>query len=111
TSIQDIEALSYNVYNLKSDIPTYFHEINAQIFSSVKPDNVFDIVITISTWLQQNIKGGPGLSYASDVTLKKMLDGDGGVCSDRVQIFNNFCVLNDVQVREWGVTSMPFNAS
>jgi hypothetical protein len=26
-----------------------------------------------------------------------------------VQVFNNFCVINDISVREWGTTSAPFN--
>ena len=44
----------------------------------------------------------PGLSVPSEEALKIMLAGKGGVCSDMVQIFNNFCVINDIKVREWG---------
>lgn len=108
-SISDTEAISYNACNKKAHIPRYFHEVNAEIFRDVKPKDHFEIVIQLAIWLRKHIKGGPGLSYASDVSLKKMLTGEGGVCSDRVQIFNNFCVLNDIQVREWGVTSIPFD--
>jgi hypothetical protein len=109
TSIAETHDLAYNTFNAKSDIPSYFHEVNSQIFKGGRPIDVLDSVIQLCTWLQLHIKGGPGLSYASDVALKKMLAGEGGVCSDRVQIFNNFCVLNDIQVREWGVTSIPFD--
>ena len=45
----------------------------------------------------------------SDEALKIMLDGNGGVCSDMAQIFNNFCVINDITVREWGSTRSPFD--
>lgn len=38
-----------------------------------------------------------------------MISGLGGVCSDMAQIFNNFCVINNIKVREWGTTSAPFN--
>ena len=61
------------------------------------------------TWLCQHTKVGPGLSEPSDKALKTMLYGKGGVCSDMAQIFNNFCVINNLQVREWGTTSAPYN--
>lgn len=109
--MEKIYAITYNGSNSKLDIPDYFHQVNAQIFASGKPKDPLELVIQLATWLQQHIKGGPGLSEASDIALKKMLAGEGGVCSDMVQIFNNFCVLNDIQVREWGVTSIPFDAS
>ncbi len=107
-TIADIDGIAFNDYNSKEDIPEYFQEINTRIFFSEKPKDVLKVVISLSTWLQQHIKGGPGLSDASDVALKKMLNGEGGVCSDRVQVFNNFCVINDIKVREWGITGMPF---
>lgn len=107
----DIEGEAYNTCNPKADIPAYFHEINTRIFPSEKPKDILDLVLQLSIWLQQHIKGGPGLSYASEEVLRKMLLGEGGVCSDRVQVFNNFCVINDVKVREWGVTGIPFDKS
>jgi hypothetical protein len=60
-------------------------------------------------WLQTEIKGGPGLSEPSDIALQIMLSAKGGVCSDVAQIFNNFCIINDIKVREWGTTRAPFN--
>ena len=38
-----------------------------------------------------------------------MLTGSGGVCSDLSQVFNNFCVINDIQVKEWGITTLPYD--
>ena len=109
SSIHDIEDYTYNIVNPKSEIPGYFHEINKTIFKDGKPGTTLELVKTLSLWLLDNIKGGPGLSVPSDVALKVMLAGNGGVCSDMTQIFNNFCVINDIKVREWGSTRAPFN--
>lgn len=108
SSIIDIEGESYNQINFKKDIPSYFYEINELIFKNNKPKNDLDIIMHMSSWLRERMKGGPGLSVPSESALKIMLAGKGGVCSDIVQIFNNFCVINDIQVREWGVTRAPF---
>ena len=108
SNIHDIEAYSYNNINSKKDIPEYFTEVNNLIFLNNIPTTDLERVKTISTWLAKNIKGGPGLSLPSEEALKIMLAGQGGVCSDMAQIFNNFCVINDIQVREWGCTRAPF---
>lgn len=109
TDIANISGYSYNIMNKKEDIPEYFYKVNEEIFNDGKPENDFAIVKKISTWLDSNIKGGPGLSEPSDRALQIMLDGKGGVCSDMAQVFNNFCVINDIPVREWGTTTAPFN--
>jgi len=109
SSIYDLEGQSYNMNNLKENITPYFYEINELIFKNNKPKNDLDIIKHISAWLRERIKGGPGLSEPSENALKIMLTGKGGVCSDMAQIFNNFCVINDLQVREWGVTRAPFS--
>ncbi len=109
SNIDEIKNLSYNELNDQVDMPDYFKEINSQIFKNGKPDSDLEIVLQISTWLKRNIKGGPGLSEPSGMALKTMLSGKGGVCSDMAQIFNNFCVINDIKVREWGTTCIPFN--
>lgn len=111
SSVEDIEKYNYNRINSKDDIPDFFFEVNKLIFENGKPDNDLDLVKQIIIWLQENIKGGPGLSEPSDKALKIMLDGKGGVCSDRAQILNNFCVINGIRVREWGATRAPFNQS
>src|SRR5690606_15553560 len=74
-----------------------------------RPSTDLDTVIGIGTWLNTNIERGPGLSESSDKALELMMSSQGGVCSDMAQIFNNFCVLNDILVREWGTTTAPFN--
>ena len=99
----------YNLNNHKSAIPRYFYIINDLIFETGKPSKDLDTVKQLSIWLRNNIKGGPGLSEPSEEALKIMISGKGGVCSDMAQIFNNFCVINDIKVREWGATRAPFN--
>ncbi|WP_449404054.1 transglutaminase domain-containing protein [Flavobacterium franklandianum] len=66
----------------------------------------FEKAKTISIWLRNNIKGGPGLGKSSTTALLKMMNGEGGVCSDISQIFSNFCVINDLKVKEWGLKSL-----
>ncbi|MDN3492408.1 transglutaminase-like domain-containing protein [Winogradskyella bathintestinalis] len=104
-----IASISYNTFNHQKDIPDYFNEINAKIFPHGKPDADLELVKQIVIWLFNNTKVGPGLSEPSDKALETMLYGKGGVCSDMAQIFNNFCVINNLQVREWGTTSAPFS--
>ncbi|WP_400078016.1 transglutaminase domain-containing protein [Winogradskyella sp. R77965] len=108
-NVSDINGYSYNVLNKKNDIAQYFYDVNKEIFKDGRPENDSVLVKKICVWLDANIKGGPGLSESSDRALKMMLAGDGGVCSDIAQVFNNFCVINDVLVREWGTTAAPFN--
>jgi len=105
----EINGYSYNFVNSKEDIPSHFLEINNIVFQDGKPDADLDLVMKLCSWLFNNIKGGQGLSVPSEEALKIMLAGKGGVCSDMVQVFNNFCVINDIKVREWGVTRAPFN--
>lgn len=109
SNIEDIEKQSYNTNNQVKDIPDYFNEVNDIIFKEGKPENDFDLVKQLSVWLQNNIKGGPGLSEPSAGALRIMLSGKGGVCSDMAQVFNNFCVINGIKVREWGNTRAPFS--
>jgi hypothetical protein len=40
--------------------------------------------------LRNNIKGGTGLGKSSKPPLQKMINGEGGVCSDFAQVYNNF---------------------
>lgn len=109
SNLEEIEGIAYNQINLSKDIPNNFKQINEEIFKDGKPSSDFEIAKVICLWLQDNIKGGPGLSEPSDRALRIMLEGKGGVCSDLTQIFNNFCVINGIKVREWGTTRAPFN--
>lgn len=110
SDLSEINDFNYNQLNFKKDIPDFFHEVNLKIFERGKSTTDFEIVKQLSSWLKDHIKGGPGLSEPSEKALQTMLDGKGGVCSDMAQIFNNFCVINDIPVREWGTTTAPFNA-
>lgn len=109
TSVDAIESCSYNTLNKKTDIPGLYHDINAEIFKNVKPESDLDLIKHLVTWLLDHTNFGPGLSVTSEKALDILLYGKGGVCSDMVQVFNNFCVINDIPVREWGTTSAPFN--
>ncbi len=108
-SVTGISNCNYNELNQESDIPKVFKEINTTVFKKNKPVNDLEVVKQLSAWLQNNIKGGPGLSEPSAAALQIMLAGKGGVCSDMAQVFNNFCVINHIKVREWGTTRAPFN--
>lgn len=108
---EEVSTYSFNQLNKKEDIPNYFYEINEVIFFGGAFDSDFENVKKLAKWLHSHIPGGSGLSEPSDGALKLMLKGQGGVCSDMAQIFNNFCVINDLQVREWGTTRAPFDLS
>lgn len=109
SDIQEIQGYSYNQHNDKAHIPSIFKDINTRIFKGYSGETELDRIKHLSIWLKDNIKGGRGLSEPSDSALSIMLSGKGGVCSDMAQIFNNFCVINDIKVREWGNTRAPFN--
>ena len=93
---------TFNDCNRKEDIPPLFLEINKNISLQPQMDE-YDKAIAITVYLRKHIKGGPGLGLSSDKALQLMLDGKGGVCSDHAQIFNIFCLLNDIKIREWGI--------
>lgn len=107
SSLESIESFCYNDINKKDKISRLFFETNNLIFSDkTKELDEFEKAKTISIWLRNNIKGGPGLGKSSTTALIKMMKGEGGVCSDISQIFSNFCVINDIKVKEWGVKSL-----
>ena len=106
---EQLKDACYNDSNQIQDIPKYFLEVNKKIFNSEKEYTDFDKMKKIASWLSEKIRGGRGLSLSSEQVLKQMLNNDGGVCSDQAQVFNNFCVINDLMVREWGNTHYPFS--
>ncbi|TDU34425.1 transglutaminase superfamily protein [Gelidibacter sediminis] len=109
SSASAIANTSYNTLNTKESIPSCFFKVNERIFEHGKPDTDLECIKKLVTWLNRHTHVGPGVSAPSDRALQIMMYGKGGVCSDIAQIFNNFCVINDIQVREWGTTSVPFN--
>ena len=104
-----IENESYNLINKKDDLPEIYTKLNAKIFKNGRPESTLDTVKSIALWITFRLKDMPGLSEPSGIALEKMIHGQGGVCSDMAQVFNNFCLLNDILVREWGVTRAPFD--
>ncbi|WP_242131709.1 transglutaminase-like domain-containing protein [Aestuariivivens marinum] len=109
-SKEELGNYFYNTINAKHAIPKSFAVVSALALKEKREFNDFDKALALARWLRVNIKGGRGLSLSSEKALEKMLAGEGGVCSDMAQIFNNFCVVNDIKVREWGITSFPFNS-
>jgi len=107
SSIDSIESFCYNDINKKSNIPPLFFKINDLIFTGLIGDLTdFEKALKIAIWLKKNIKGGPGLGKSSTTALSKMINGEGGVCSDFSQIYNNFCVINNLKVKEWGMRNL-----
>lgn len=112
SSLATIENFCYNQLNNKADIPSLFFEVNTMLFANSRKDLTdFEKAIKIAIWLKNNIKGGPGLGKSSTTALSKMLNGEGGVCSDFSQIYNNFCVINDLKVKEWGMKSLSTDSN
>jgi hypothetical protein len=102
-----IENFCYNDINKKNNISPLFFEINNLIFNEKNKElKDFEKATTIAIWLKNNIKGGAGLGKSSTTALQKMMKGEGGVCSDFSQIYSNFCVINDIKVKEWGMKSL-----
>src|SRR5690606_14297881 len=106
---EDIQEVSYNACNSKEDVPKCYYEVNKQIFKQGTPKSDLELIKQLVSWLYAHTRMGPGLSEPSDKDLRTMLYEKGGVCSDMVQVFNNFCLINNIQVREWRTTSAPFN--
>lgn len=107
-----IENFSYNSINPKNEIPLIYLELNQSIFSKEKSDeNDFKKALKIAKWLRNQVKGGPGLGKSSEIALLKMIHGEGGVCSDFSQVYNNFCVVNDLRVKEWGLKIVSEDAT
>lgn len=92
---------SYNDYNSKQDIPEIYLEENRKILPFLR-GSTFERAMVLADYLKANYTGGRGLGLSSDETLKIMKECKGGVCSDYSQVFINFCILNDIKVREWG---------
>lgn len=110
SSFACFEDICYNSINPKDDIPAIYFELNQSIFPA-SDANLTDLKKgkKIAKWLRNNIKGGPGLGKSSESALRKMINGEGGVCSDFSQVYNNFCVINDLKVKEWGLKIVTDN--
>ena len=101
---QRLEAEEFSLLNKKEDMPEVFFVENENIFPHGR-NGMTDHETTkhIAHWLRTNVKVGPGLGTYSEKTLHELINGNGGVCSDISQVFNIFCIINHIRVREWGV--------
>ena len=93
---------NYNSYNPKEDIHPIFFEDNP-ITDSEQNLSTLVKVIKIADHFNTFFKKGPGLGLASDDSYITMRYKKGGVCSDYAQVFINFCIINDIKIREWGI--------
>jgi hypothetical protein len=91
----------FNDCNSLASIPPLYFEINNKIGIDASLDE-YEKALQIGKFLRTTMKGGPGIGLSSTETLEKMLANQGGVCSDFSQIFNIFCFINDIKVKEWG---------
>lgn len=98
----------FNDVNSLDAIPKLYFETNAKIILNPLQDEL-DRALTIGAYLRNAIKGGAGIGLSSEKTLETMLAGQGGVCSDFSQIFNVFCFINDIRVKEWGIVDSMYN--
>lgn len=99
----------FNKYNSVSSVPQLYFEVNNKI--NLNPDDdEYEKAIQIGKYLRANIKGGRGLGLSSKKALEKMITNEGGVCSDFSQIFNSFCLINNIKVREWGCIDRLYKA-
>ena len=92
-----------NNYNCKKDIPPLFVLENMKIV--FQKEGSFRKAIAIAKFMGTTYTGGRGLGYSSEETLTIMKANKGGVCSDYSQLMINFCILNDIKVREWSVSA------
>ncbi|MFT4669805.1 MAG: hypothetical protein ACI9HJ_001379 [Ulvibacter sp.] len=110
SSLDRIENFCYNTINPKYDIPPIYFQLNRMILGQPKSDlSDLEKAKKIAKWLRNHIKGGPGLGKSSNKALRKMIRGEGGVCSDMSQVYNNFCVINNLKVKEWGLKIVSQN--
>lgn len=93
---------NYNTYNKKTDIHSIFFEDNPLTESEQKLTTLVK-VIKIAEHFNTFFKRGPGLGLSSKDSYITMRYKKGGVCSDYAQVFINFCIINDIKVREWGI--------
>ncbi|HEX9979367.1 MAG TPA: transglutaminase-like domain-containing protein [Flavobacterium sp.] len=89
----------FNDTNNISEVPDIFFKVNNEI---VFPDgDEFSKALTIARFLRDRVPVGPSASLSSAKTLEQMLYGKGGVCNDFSQVFNIFCLINNIRVKEW----------
>jgi hypothetical protein len=97
-----LEEENYNAYNPKQDIPAPFYTENEKM--NVQGAITFDRALYMAKYLKGNYPGGTkSLGYSSTKILHTLQTLPEGTCGDYSQVFINFCILNDIKIREWGV--------
>lgn len=109
SSVERVTNFTYNSQNPIETIPDIYFNKSLSLFSGCEINSDYDKALQIARWLRQNTKGGPGLGKSSEETLRLMLEGKGGICSDFSQVYNNFCVINNIKVKEWGLNQLPYD--
>jgi len=99
----------YNNYNDAYAIPQNFNTLNSQIPGL--SDNTFETACVIARYLRQKCEGGYSIGSSSIKTLELMMAESSGVCSVFSLLFINFCILNRIAVREWGLVDKHYNAT
>jgi len=103
-----IDNECYNDYNSKKDIPEIYHTINKTL--PLENDTHLDKAVRLAKELRLRIKGGRGLGLSSGRAIEIMIKGEGGTCSDITQAYNNFSIINDIKIREWGIIDKIYDA-
>ena len=106
--LQLLKSYCYNQHNQPSQIPQLFHTYN-QLWFKHLTGTCLQKAIAIARRLRNELGGGASIGLASQATFAAMLTKKAGVCSDYSQVFINFCILNNIKVREWGVVDKWYN--
>lgn len=91
----------FNDFNTISAVPKNYFEINTQIGIDDTQDEC-EKAMQIGNFLRSNTKVRPGIGLLSEETLNLMLSQKGGVCFDFSPVFNIFCFIHGIKVKEWG---------
>lgn len=101
-SQKSLEEENYGSYNPKEIIPAAFYKENEKM--EVPAGTVLEKALYMATYLKGKYPGGTkSLGYSSAETLYTLQTKPEGTCGDYSQIFINFCIINNIKVREWGV--------
>ena len=105
-SVDDVGC--FNNINDVKDVPQLFFEVNHEM--RLTGADEFEKAQEIAVFLRSRTPVGPAQSKSSGRTLEGMLYGKGGVCSDFSQVFNIFCLINNIRVKEWNCVDTLYGA-
>lgn len=94
---------TFNDINDPQDVDPFFFKVNAEIAIPEQAD-ALERALSVARYLcTKHVYRGRGLGLSSDKALRLIYNCEAGVCSDHSQLFNVFCLINNIKVREWGV--------